>query len=71
MKQELFVELLSEGVSESCFFTYANFGTDLRKSTDPKVVTKMVLCNRYHDLLWELIQEKIKNRYMAKFARSL
>ena len=40
MTQELFVDLLSESVSESCFSMHANFGTDLRKSTDPKVVTK-------------------------------
>ena len=71
MTQEIFVDLLSEGVSESCFSTHANFGTDLRKSTDPKVVAKMVFCNRNHDLLWESIQEKIKSRYVAKFARSL
>ena len=71
MTQEVFVDLLSEGVSESCFSTHANFGTDLRKSTDPKVVAKMVFCNRNHDLLWESIQERIKSRYVAKFARSL
>ena len=71
MTQEVFVDLISEGVSESCFSTHANFGTDLRKSTDPKVVAKMVFCNRNHDLLWELIQEKIKGRYVATFARHL
>ena len=71
MTQEVFLGLLSEGVSESCFSTHANFGTDLRKSTDPKVAAKMVFCNRNHDLLWESIQVKIKNRYVAKFARSL
>ena len=69
--QEVFVDLLSEGVSESCFSTHANFGTDLRKSTDPKVVAKMVFCNRNHDLFWELIEGKIKGRYLATFARSL
>ena len=68
--QELFVDLFSAGVSESCFSTHATFGTDLRKSTDPKVVAKMVFCNRNHDMLWESIQEKIKHRYVAKFARS-
>ena len=47
------------------------FGTDLRKSTDPKVDAKMVFCNRNDDLLRESIQEKINNRYVAKFARSL
>ena len=51
MTHEMFVDLLSEGVSESGFSTHANFGTDLRKSTDPKVVAKMVFCNRNHDLL--------------------
>ena len=71
MTQEVFVDLLSEGVSESCFATHTNFGTDLRKSTEPKMVAKMVFCNRNHDLLWESIQEKIKNRYVAKFARAL
>jgi hypothetical protein len=71
MTQEVFVDLLSEGVSESCFSTHANFGADLRKSTEPKVVAKMVFCNPNHDLPWESIQEKIKNRYVAKFARAL
>jgi hypothetical protein len=71
MTQEVFVDLLSEGVSESCFSTHTNFGTGLCKSTDPKVVAKMVFFNRNHDLLWELIQETIKGCYVASFARSL
>jgi hypothetical protein len=70
MTKEVFVDLQSEGVAESCFSTHANFGTDLRKTTDPKVIAQMVFCNRNHDLLWDKIIPKIKVRYLAKFGRS-
>ena len=71
MMKEVFSDLLSEGVSESCFSTHAAFATDLRKTTDPRVIPAMVFCNRNHDLLFELIKDKIKPRYMAKFGRAL
>ena len=71
MMKEIFADLLSEGVSESCFSTHAAFATDLRKSTNPHVVSVMVFCNRNHDLLFERIKAKIKPRYMAKWGRAL
>ena len=71
MTKEIFPDLNSEGVAESCFSTHANFAGDLRKTTDPKVVAKMVFVNRNFDLLWEKIQAKIKPRYVAKWGSSL
>jgi hypothetical protein len=71
MTLEIFPDLHSEGVAESCFSTHANFAGDLRKTTDPKVVAKMVFGNRNFDLLWDKIKKKIEPRYTAKWGRAL
>ena len=63
MTQQCMVDLLSEGVSESAFSTHAAFATDLRASTRPAVIAKMVFCNRNHKLLFEKIKDKIKAEY--------
>ena len=59
MTQEIFADLLSEGVSESTFSTHAAFATDLRKNTRPEIVAKMVFCNRNFALLFGTIKSKI------------
>ena len=69
MMMMIFPDLLSEGVFESCFSTHAAFASDLRKTTKPHVIARMVFVNRNPDLLFEKIKGKIKPRYMATRGR--
>ena len=67
MTQRIFADNLSEAVSESTFSTHAAFATDLRSTTRPEVIAKMVFANRNHSLLFHRIRGKIWKRYMSKF----
>ena len=71
MMKMVFADLLSEGVSESCFSTHSAFATDLRKNTAPVVISSMVYCNRNHKLLYHKVQGKVKARYEAKYGKVL
>ena len=46
MAKRFFVDLPSEGVSESTFSIHANFATDLRANADPASISDMVFCHQ-------------------------
>ena len=60
-------DLMSEDVSESTFSIHSNFAMDLRKCLRPRYISDMVFCNRNNQLLYKIVQPKIKERYFKKY----
>ena len=62
MAKRFFVDLPSEGVSESTFSIHANFATDLRANADPASISDMVFCHQNDAWLYGCVKDKAKKR---------
>ena len=62
MAKRFFVDLPSEGVSESTFSIHANFATDLRANADPASISDMVFCHQNDAWLQGCVKDKAKKR---------
>ena len=70
MAKRFFVDLPSEGVSESTFSIHANFATDLRANADPAGISDMVFCHQNDAWLYGRVKDKVKKRYTSKYGFS-
>ena len=70
MAKRFFVDLPSEGVSESTFSIHANFATDLRANANPASISDMVFCHQNDAWLYGRVKDKVKKRYTSKYGFS-
>ena len=64
MAKRFFVDLPSEGVSESTFSIHANFATDLRANADPASISDMVFCHQNDAWLYGYVKDKVKKLHL-------